>query len=248
MLKLSPLRLRVFRRCKLRYRYQYVDRLPPKPTPQDLVGALIHATLRDFFARVPLSERDVERLITLLDEKWQAAALRLGSPAEQQAWHQRAQAQMRRFSHQHDLSLRPLALEAYYEVPVSDQVTLIGRIDRVDDEPDGGLHLIDYKTGDRPPQVDVEQLCLYGIMLERKLLRRLRRASYFYLEEGDVWSIRPTRLELAESLSRALATAQDMLAEQHFPATIGRHCAACPYLAVCSHRDQIAQLRQEEGW
>jgi putative RecB family exonuclease len=248
MLKLSPLRLRVFRRCKLRYRYQYVDRLPPRPSPQDVVGALVHATLRDFFAYVPAHDRDVERLVTLLNEKWQALVFRLGSPAEREAWRQRAEAQMRRFSHQHDLSIRPLALEAYYEVPVSDQVTLIGRIDRVDEEPDGGLHLIDYKTGVRPPEVDVDQLCLYAIMLEQKLLRPLRRASYFYLEEGDVWSIYPAREELEESLGQALATAESMAAEQDFPATIGRHCAGCPYLAVCTQRDIIAQLRQEEGW
>jgi hypothetical protein len=39
-----------------------------------------------------------------------------------------------------------------------------------------------------------------------------------------------------------------MAAEQDFPATIGRHCAGCPYLRVCAERDTIAQLRQEEGW
>ena len=248
MFKLSPLRLRVFRRCKLRYKYQYVDRLPARPSPQDVVGALIHATLQDFFAHVPAHDRDVERLLTLLDEKWQALVFRLGSPAEREAWRERAEDQMRRFSHQHDLSLQPLALEAYYEVPVSDQVTLIGRIDRVDEESDGGLHLIDYKTGARPPEVDVEQLRFYAIMLERKLSRPLHRASYFYLEEGDVWTIRPTREELEDSLSQALAAVESMAAEQDFPPTVGRHCAGCPYLRVCSERDKIAQLRQEEGW
>jgi putative RecB family exonuclease len=248
MLKLSPLRLRVFRRCKLRYKYQYVERLPPRPSPQDVVGALVHATLHDFFAYVPAHDRDVERLVTILNEKWQALVFRLGSRAEREAWRQRADAQMRRFSHQHDLSIRPLALEAYYEVPVSDQVTLVGRIDRVDEEPDDGLHLIDYKTAARPPEVDADQLYLYAIMLEQKLLRPLRRASYFYLEQGDVWSIYPTREELEESLSQALATAEGMAAEQDFAATIGRHCARCPYLAICAERDIIAQLRQEEGW
>jgi putative RecB family exonuclease len=248
MFKLSPLRLRVFRRCKLRYKYQYVERLPPKPSPQDVVGALVHATLHDFFAHVPVHDRDVERLITILNEKWEALVFRLGSAAEREAWRQRAEAQMRRFSHQHDLSIQPLILEGYYEVPVSDQVTLVGRVDRVDEEPDGGLHVIDYKTGDRPPEVDVEQLCLYAIMLERKLPRPLRRASYFYLEEGDVWSIQPTREELEASLSQVLAAVDDMAAEQDFPPTIGRHCASCPYLAICAERDKIAQLRQAEGW
>jgi hypothetical protein len=96
--------------------------------------------------------------------------------------------------------------------------------------------------------VDVNQLRFYAIMLERKLSRPLRRASYFYLEEGDVWSIRPTREELDESLGQALATAESIAAERDFAATIGRHCSGCPYLGVCARRDEIAQLRQEEGW
>lgn len=250
MFRLSPLRLRTFRRCRLRYKYQYVDRLPARPTSQDVVGALIHAALHDFFAYVPLHERDEERLTTILDEKWQALVFRLGSPAERQAWRERAEEQLRRFSHQHDLLAQPLALESYCQVPVSDRVALVGRIDRVDEEPDAALHVIDYKTGARPPEVDVEQLRLYAIMLERKLSRPLRRASYFYLEEGDVWSIHPTREELETTLAQALAAAEEMAAERDYPATIGKHCAACPYLASCAHRDQIAQLpaRGGEGW
>jgi CRISPR/Cas system-associated exonuclease Cas4 (RecB family) len=84
--------------------------------------------------------------------------------------------------------------------------------------------------------------------LERKLSRPLRRASYFYLEEGDVWSIQPTREELEASLSQVLVTVEDMAAEQDFPPAVGRHCAGCPYLAICAERDKIAQLRQAEGW
>ena len=72
MFRLSPERLRTFRRCRLRYRYQYVDRRPGRASPQDMLGAVIHAALHDFFRYVPPSERDEERLITVLDEKWQA--------------------------------------------------------------------------------------------------------------------------------------------------------------------------------
>jgi putative RecB family exonuclease len=167
-----------------------------------MLGALIHATLHDFFAYGPLHERDVERLICLLDEKWQSLAFPLGSPAEKEAWRDRAEELLRRFSHQHDLAAWPLALEAYYEVPIADGVALGGRIDRVDEEPDGSLHIIDYKTGARPPEVDVEQLRLYAIMLERKLSRPLRRASYFYLEDGEVFTIHLIQKDLEEEFKK----------------------------------------------
>jgi len=212
------------------------------------MGALIHATLHDFFAYVPLHERDVERLICLLDEKWQSLAFPLGSPAEKEAWRERAEESLRRFSHQHDLEARPLALEAYYEVPIADELALVGRVDRVDEEPDGSLHIIDYKTGARPPEVDAEQLRLYAIILERKLSRPPRRASYFFLDDGEVFTIHPTQRELEGELNEAVNTARAIAAEKKYPATIGRHCGHCPYLSVCAHRDEIAQVRQEEGW
>jgi RecB family exonuclease len=248
MLKLSPLRLRTFRRCKLRYRYQYVEHRRGRPSPGDVLGALIHATLHDFFAYVPVHDRDVERLICLLDEKWQNLGFPLGSPAEREAWRERAEELLRRFSHQHDLAAQPLALEAYYEVPIADGMALVGRIDRVDEESDGTLHIIDYKTGARPAEVDVEQLRLYAIILERKLSRPLRRASYFYLEDGEVFTMHPTQRELEEEVSEAMTAIQAIASEEGYPATIGRHCGHCPYLTVCAHCDEIAQLRQEEGW
>jgi len=245
MFRISPERLRTFRRCRLRYRYQYVDRLPGRPSPQDILGAVIHAALHDFFRYVPPSERDEERLITVLDEKWQALAHR---PTGGESLRERAEAQLRLFAREEDLSVQPIALERHFQAPLSEGVALVGRVDRVDEGPDGSLHLIDYKTGPCPEEPDVEQLHLYAIMLAHKLSRPLRRASYYYLELGDVLSISPDRQELDEVARRALAAAQEMAAETEYPATVGRHCGGCPYLYLCAERDRIAQLRQEEGW
>ncbi|HJX61425.1 MAG TPA: PD-(D/E)XK nuclease family protein [Dehalococcoidia bacterium] len=245
MFKVSPERLRTFRRCRLRYRYQYVDRLPGRASQADALGALVHAALHDFFRYVPPSERDEERLITVLDEKWQALARR---PAGGESLRERAEGQLRLFAREENLSVQPLALESPFQVPLSEGVALVGRVDRVDQESDGGLHIIDYKTGPRPEEPDVEQLHLYAIMVARTLSGPLRRASYYYLELGDVLSISPDRQELEGVAQRALAAAEEMVAETEYPATVGRHCAGCPYLYLCAERDRIAQVRQEEGW
>jgi RecB family exonuclease len=246
MFRVSPERLRTFRRCRLRYRYQYVDRLPGRARPGDALGALVHAALHNFFRYVPPSERDEERLITVLDEKWQALA-RLPA-ATRESLREQAEAQLRLFAREEDLSVQPLALESHFQVPLSETVALVGRVDRVDQEPDGGLHIIDYKTGPRPEEPDVEQLYLYAIMVARTLSGPLRRASYYYLELGEVLSINPVRQELDEVARRALAAAEEMVAETEYRATVGRHCAGCPYLYLCAERDRIAQVRQEEGW
>ena len=53
MFRLSPLRVRVFNACRLRYRYQYVDKLPARLRPADTAGSLVHNILCDYFAKVP---------------------------------------------------------------------------------------------------------------------------------------------------------------------------------------------------
>jgi putative RecB family exonuclease len=211
-----------------------------------MLGALVHAALHDFFRHVPPSERDEERLITILDEKW--LALARFPAATRESLRERAEAQLRLFAREEDLSVQPLALESPFQVPLSEGVALTGRVDRIDQEADGALHIIDYKTGPRPEEPDVEQLHLYAIMVARTLTGPLRRASYYYLELGEVLSISPDRQELEGVARRALAAAEEMVAETEYPATIGRHCAGCPYPFLCSERDRIAQVRQEEGW
>ena len=52
MARYSPLRFRVFDACRLRYRYQYVDRIPARLRPQDTAGSLVHRVLCDFFSKL----------------------------------------------------------------------------------------------------------------------------------------------------------------------------------------------------
>jgi len=70
MPRYSPLRFRVFDTCRLRYRYQYLDRIPARLRPQDTAGSLIHRILCDFFSKVAASERTTERLTGLFEAGW----------------------------------------------------------------------------------------------------------------------------------------------------------------------------------
>src|SRR5438094_9339706 len=74
--RISPLRIRVFDTCRLRYRYQYLNRIPARLRPQDTVGSLLHRVLCDFFSRVPVEERDGQRLIRMFEDGWEALSPR----------------------------------------------------------------------------------------------------------------------------------------------------------------------------
>ncbi len=246
--RLSPLRVRVFNTCRLRYRYQYVDKLQARLRPADTAGSLVHNVLCDFFGKLPQKQRDRKRLIAMFEERWAALSPRYLRMEGVDELHDRNLESLRQFAQREDLEAEPFRVEEYVQVQIAPDVTLFGRMDRIDEEPDGTLHIIDYKTGSHPGDVDASQLHLYAIMVESKLERTVSRASFWYLDGGSVWTTELTRAEKEMVLAGALAAAKDMQKEREFEPTVAPHCAGCPYLHVCEMRDEIAQRRQVEGW
>ena len=246
--RLSPLRVRVFNTCRLRYRYQYVDKIQARLRPADTAGSLVHTVLCDFFGKLPREQRDQERLIAMFEERWAALSpryLRMQGVGE---LHDRSLGALRRFAQREDLEAEPFQVEAYVQVQIAPDVTLFGRMDRIDEEPDRTLHVIDYKTGSHPGDVDASQLYLYAIMVESKLERTVSHASFWYLDDGAVWTAELTAADKEQALAGALAAVKEMQREKRFEPTIAPHCAGCPYLYTCAVRDEIAQRRQAEGW
>jgi putative RecB family exonuclease len=246
--RLSPLRVRVFNTCRLRYRYQYIDKLRARLRPSDTAGIVVHNVLCDFFSKVPQKERSEERLIDMFEERWAALSPRYLRMAEAQELHDRNLESLRRFARREDLSAQPFRVEAYVQVPIAADVTLFGRMDRMDEEPDGTLHIVDYKTGTLPSDVDASQLHLYAIMVERKLERIVSRASFWYLGDDSVWTAELTSGDKEQALAGALVAVGEMQREENFEPTVAPHCADCPYLYACAVGEEIAQRRQAEGW
>lgn len=248
MFRLSPLRVRVFNTCRLRYRYQYVDKLPARLRPADTAGSLVHTVLCDFFAKVPRQERDEARLLAMFDERWAALSPRYLRMPGVDKLHDHSRGVLERFAQREDLRAEPFRIEEYVQVRIAPDVTLFGRMDRIDEEPDRSLHIVDYKTGSHPGDVDASQLHLYAIMVESKLERSVSRASFWYLDDASAWTAELTPADKKRALAGALAAVKEMRSETGFPPTIARHCAGCPYLYACSEREKIARRREAEGW
>ncbi len=245
--RLSPLRVRVFNTCRLRYRYQYVDKLQARLRPADTAGTLVHNVLCDFFAKVPPEERTAERLIEMFQPRWAVLWPRYLRIEGVDELRERNLNALRRFTQREDLAAKPLLVEPYVQVQIAPDVTLFGRMDRIDENPDGSLHIIDYKTGSHPGDVDASQLQLYAIMVESKLERSVSRASFWFLDDGSVWTADLTSEDKEKVLAGALAAVTEMRKEKQFQPTGAQHCAHCPFRHTCAVREEIAQRRRAEG-
>lgn len=248
MPRYSPLRFRVFDACRLRYRYQYLDRISARLRPQDTAGSLVHRVLCDFFSKLDPEERSGERLVRMFEEGWEALSPRYLRMEGVDRLRDDSIEQLSRFAAQHDLSAAPLLVEPYFQVEVALQVTLFGRVDRIDEAEDGSLHVIDYKTGSHSDEVDVGQLRLYAIMAEESLGRPVSRLSFWHLDYGLVWTAEFSDEDKRRARSEMLDAVDRMNAVSEFPANIGPHCGHCPYLYACAERPEIQRRRAAEGW
>jgi putative RecB family exonuclease len=195
--------------------------------------------LCDFFTKIPFAERNRDRLLALFDEGW--AALSPGYhrvPGVGQHYDNSVR-QLQNFADHFALDAVPFAVEPYFQLEIEPGLTLFGRLDRLDEEPNGTLHIIDYKTGSMPGDIDPSQLVLYALLVEAKLGRTVSRASFWYLDDGTTWTMDFTEDEKRAAHERLLATVQEMDAVTEFPPTIGDHCPNCPFFKPCEFHEEI---------
>ena len=156
--------------------------------------------------------------------------------------------QLANFAGRFGLADAPFMVEPYFQANVGGGVTLFGRLDRLDEEADGTLHIIDYKAGSMPGDIDPGQLAFYAILVEAKLLRPVSKASFWYLDDGTTWTIDFSEQDKARAREELFATVQTMLEATEFPPTIDAHCGSCPFLHACQVRAEVAARRANEGW
>jgi RecB family exonuclease len=138
-----------------------------------------------------------------------------------------------------------------------------GRVDRIDvvdgrhgDDRGHELVIVDYKTGSRVPTEDDARgsmaLALYVLGARRTLRRACHRVELHHLPSGTVASYEHTDDSLARHLSRAEATAHDIVIatdtlaagaepDDVFPPQPSALCSWCDFRAVCAEGRAASQ-------
>lgn len=249
MFEASPFRLNMFLQCPRQYKFQYIDRLGGiyrKPRPYFTMGDHVHATLKDFLSVVPVDERNLSKLENLLREKWRRYRKGFNDREDEKRWGGKALNQLRRFAQNQDISGTPFMVEDYHSVELANNIILKGRIDRVDKEADGSLHVIDYKTGKMPTEINRIQLHIYALILSKKQDLPLRKASYLYLEAGEFRTIELATADLAQATSYVIELVDRICKEKEYPATPNIYCWNCDFLEICPKKEEAAKFTANE--
>jgi RecB family exonuclease len=256
----TPTRLLTWLDCPRRYRFTYLDRpAPPKGPPwaHTSLGTSVHTALASWW-RLPPRQRTPERGAGLVREGWVREGYR--DEAQSREVRERAAAWVRSYLAGTDPGTEPFGVERTVSAPTA-ALVLSGRVDRIDERPDGTLAVVDYKTGRRPPSEGDARgslaLGVYAVAAARTLRRPCAVVELHHLPTGTVASAShgpdglARKVAEAESIAREARAADEAYArgdtgEDSFRARPSSMCSWCDFRGVCA--EGRAAAPQRDPW
>jgi DNA helicase II / ATP-dependent DNA helicase PcrA len=235
-LALSATDIYTYRTCPLRYKFARVFSIPKEPTIHQRFGIVIHQVLERFHSIEPQEDADpaLGRILALFDASWRRSGF--GTADEELQLRDKAIAALTRFwERQREERGKPVWFERSFAFRIGPH-HLRGRIDRVDQLPDGGYELIDYKTGrPRSPEElrDDVQLSLYGMGAREAWKVDPEAQSYYYILDDRKVAVRPGADEDSRVQQVVLEIGEGILEQDFEPTPSPEACGACDYRLVC---------------
>ena len=278
-LMLSPTHITTFRQCPRLYELRHIERLPEPPTEPLVAGILVHEALEQLYKYVPAADRTLPKLQELFRDAWRKVRLtryrELFFPesaegdaadgdaggatrseadvARERAWGQAALGKMANyFTLEDPTEVTPESVEQWVGASLGGGLEVRGKIDRLEVvDSDGGLAIVDYKTGNAPSQKYSAaanakirrdaffQLYVYALLLREGAndgagSRDVRELRLLYLgdatpvtEPVDPERVDATAAEVRDVWDRLVAA----IKEETFEPTAG------PLCKFCAHRD-----------
>jgi DNA helicase-2/ATP-dependent DNA helicase PcrA len=234
-LSLSASDLDLYLTCPLKYKFRRVFGIPQEPTINQRFGILIHNVLERFHKDSGEEGEDgLARLMDLFETGWRRSGF--GSSDDELQFRDRAREAMRLYwEREREAEGEPVWLERKFDTRIGPH-HVRGRVDRVDRLPDGGYELIDYKTGERKSEADLEsdlQLALYRLAAREAWGIEAGSGSYYYVLDADKVAA-PTKPDDAERVERTvLEVGEGVLGQDFEPRPSPTTCGWCDYRLIC---------------
>jgi DNA helicase-2/ATP-dependent DNA helicase PcrA len=235
-LSLSASDLDLYLTCPLKYKFRRVFGIPEEPTINQRFGILIHNVLERFHKEGgDEGEGDgLARLMDLFEAGWRRSGF--GSSDDELQFRDRAREAMRLYwERERDSEGEPVWLERKFDIRIGEH-HVRGRVDRVDRLPGGGHELIDYKTGERKSEADLEsdlQLALYRLAAHQAWGIEAKTGSYYYVLDAEKVAA-PVGPDDAERVERTVLQVGEGVLDQDFePRPSPAVCGWCDYRLIC---------------
>ncbi len=245
--------LAAFEKCPLQYKFGFILKVPTRGKAVFSFGKTMHNTLDAFLKLVneeknkkpsskpkgcPATEGSFKNLTEIYERNWIDEWY--GSKSEKDEYYKNGKRIIKEFYDQ--FSKKPPKIlringQPALEMPFNLKIggyTLYGVIDRID-ELDGGVAIIDYKTGQSKDKLDLdakEQLLIYQIAAQEVLHLKPLLLAYHYLDDGKIASFLGSDNDL-ENQKTKIVEEIEKIKNSEFDPTPGWQCQYCDFKDIC---------------
>lgn len=237
-LRLSVSKTKCFLACKKQFYYQYILKIARKEFPFHTLGKAIHLILELFHS--DCINGSILPLHSIMSNAYKTAMDQFGAkllPASRKEVFDMADLYLKRITTNKDNIRSVLSVEKNFAVDIGDKVILNGMIDKVQQDPDGVIHIQDYKTTKNMKYMkdDWFQLLTYAYImyLEDQSIGRIR-GSYVMLRHNHKLLTKEFSLdEILNVKSLYEDYAKQISDTTLYPASPTRLCEWCSAIDVC---------------
>ncbi|HPP88134.1 MAG TPA: PD-(D/E)XK nuclease family protein, partial [bacterium] len=189
-IKLSYSKYSGFKNCQYSWKLRYIDKIPSAPQPFFDLGHSVHETFEKFYNEFDKTPRTLEYLLTIYDRIFEKFQSGYQNADEKKRYYDKGKQMLINYYNRFvgdPKNFKPAhSMEAYFELPLGNNVIMNGYIDRIDKLDDGSFEILDYKTEptDRT-QEDIDsddQLSIYYWAAQRVFGMKIKQVSLFMLE------------------------------------------------------------------
>jgi DNA helicase II / ATP-dependent DNA helicase PcrA len=261
--KFSFSQLSAYQRCPYQYKLMHVLKIPMKGSASFSFGNTIHNTLQKFYEKVQElnsvkqdslfglpAENSVqsnikvlpqEELLDLYKKNWIPDWY--NNKIQREDYYKKGKELLRIFyKAQEGNWTSPVSLEGFFKIKVGDYL-INGRIDRIDQQKDGTLEIIDYKTGkskDKLSTTDKQQLLIYQIaaksLPQYRHIGEVGKLTFYYVNDNLRTSFVGKEKDF-EKLEIKLLDILDNIKNANFKPTPNKFvCQYCDFKEICEYK------------
>jgi len=242
-LTLSPSAVHGYRACPQQYLFGYLWSLREGPRATLSFGSIMHNTVKRFLGEVRKGNKvPFEEVKRIFEMEWRSAGF---EDEYQEAEYKKDGVEQLRVFYEEVVARPPKILEQEkrFELPLDNNVTIVGRMDQVNSLGRDDVEIVDYKTG-RPKKDSFAkkdlQLSLYALAAKEILEWNPVRLVFHYLQNNETQETTRDAKQLAEAQAMVQEAAADIRAGE-FPAQPSAVCRSCAYKPICpAHEEALS--------
>ncbi len=239
--RLSPSKIQTYEECPLQFKFQHVLRVPTPSKPYFGVGTAIHIVAENMTKMQKEGKVPTEKIaLEILDKQWDTSSYRNQRTKETQDKDKSKEMVKTYLEWAEKNPNTPVDVESKFKIKLNN-VTISGKIDRVDMTPDGEYEVIDFKTGyayktKNTIKEDV-QMNIYALGTEKLYGKLPKKTSLFYIKDNKLVPhfIEEEKLnEFKKSLSGKI---ESIFNEEFDAKPEFRKCGRCDYASICDAKE-----------